>query len=316
MTRNWSDYNLAQVNEIEKFDELLRELVDTIPDEEQTMGRPRLPIQDQVYCAVQKVYYQRSSRRSQGILRQAEEDGMIAHAPHFNAVSKFLNREDVTPLLVKLIRMSAAPLALIEQDFAIDSSGFRTTTYSSWCGEKHGEKKQNVWLKAHVCVGVMSNIVVDVAITHKDVHDSTQFKNLVEGTMSIFDVREISADKGYLSRENYQFVENMGAQAFIDFKKNSRGLAKGCPAWRRAFYHFETNKEDFYAHYHKRSNVETSFMAIKQKHGETLRSKNTTAQVNELLCKILAYNITVLIRCMYCYDVIPTFGTAPIGVCT
>ena len=75
----------------------------------------------------------------------------------------------------------------------------------------------------------------------------------------------------------------------------------------RAFYYFEQNKEDFYAHYHKRSNVETTFMAVKQKFGETLKSKNTTAQINELLCKILAYNITVLIKCMYSYDVVPKF---------
>ena len=74
-----------------------------------------------------------------------------------------------------------------------------------------------------------------------------------------------------------------------------------------AFYHFQNNKTDFLNHYHKRSNVETTFMAIKRKFGETLKSKNTTAQVNELLCKILAYNITVLINCMYTKNIDPVF---------
>ena len=49
-------------------------------------------------------------------------------------------------------------------------------------------------------------------------------------------------------------------------------------------------------HYHKRSNAESTFSAIKMKFGETIKSRNRTAQVNELLCKIIAYNITVLIR--------------------
>ena len=53
------------------------------------------------------------------------------------------------------------------------------------------------------------------------------------------------------------------------------------------------------SHYHKRSNVETIFSAIKTKLGEILKSKNFIAQKNELLCKILAYNITVLIHEMY-----------------
>jgi len=44
------------------------------------------------------------------------------------------------------------------------------------------------------------------------------------------------------------------------------------------------------------SHAESTFSAIKMKFGETLKSKNHTAQVNEMLCKIIAYNITVLIR--------------------
>ena len=143
--RAWKEYNLAQMNEIERFDELLRELVDTIPDEIQpTVGRPKLAIQDQYFCSVQKVYSQLSSRRSQTLLNRAEENEHIERAPHFNAVSKFLNREDITPVLINLIRMSSAPLSDIEHDFAIDSSGFRTTSDSAWNEEKHGRSKRNI----------------------------------------------------------------------------------------------------------------------------------------------------------------------------
>lgn len=306
--REWKEYNLAQMNEIGRFDELVRELVTIIPEEKQTMGRPRLDIRDQYFCAIQKVYSQLSSRRSQTLLYRAEDNDHIEHAPHFNAVSKFLNREDVTPTLMHLIRMSAAPLADIEKDFAIDSSGFRTTTYSSWCEEKHGKSKQNIWLKAHICTGVTSNIITDVRVTGGHSADTKEFKGLVEGTRETFDIREVSADKGYLSHEHYQFVSDIGAQAYIAFKENTKSSARGCPAWIKAFHHFHGNKEDFLKHYHKRSNVETTFMAIKRKFGETLKSKNKTAQVNELLCKILAYNITVLINCMYTRNVVPEFS--------
>jgi hypothetical protein len=50
------------------------------------------------------------------------------------------------------------------------------------------------------------------------------------------------------------------------------------------------------------SNVETTFFAIKAKFSATLKSKNQTAQVNELLCKLIAYNITVLIDTIYVED--------------
>jgi transposase len=51
--------------------------------------------------------------------------------------------------------------------------------------------------------------------------------------------------------------------------------------------------------YHKRSNVETTFSMIKRKFGECLRSKTTTAQTNEVLCKILAHNLCCVIQSMY-----------------
>ena len=42
--------------------------------------------------------------------------------------------------------------------------------------------------------------------------------------------------------------------------------------------------------------IQTTSSAIKNKFGEIIKSKDRVAQVNELLCKIVAYNITVLIH--------------------
>ena len=47
------------------------------------------------------------------------------------------------------------------------------------------------------------------------------------------------------------------------------------------YYFFQLNKEEFMEHYHKRSNVEPTNAAIKRKFGETLKSKNQMAQINE-----------------------------------
>lgn len=62
------------------------------------------------------------------------------------------------------------------------------------------------------------------------------------------------------------------------------------------FHYFMYNREEFMRHYSKRSNCESVFSSIKKKLGDTLKSKNRIAQENELLAKILAYNITVLIQ--------------------
>ena len=50
-----------------------------------------------------------------------------------------------------------------------------------------------------------------------------------------------------------------------------------------------------------------AFAAIKKKFGDGLKSKNRTAQINELLCKVIAYNMTVVIHEMNELGISPDF---------
>ena len=60
-------------------------------------------------------------------------------------------------------------------------------------------------------------------------------------------------------------------------------------------------------HYHKRSNVESTFSMIKAKFGDSLRSKTERAQINEAICKVLCHNICCLIQSMYELGLKPKF---------
>jgi hypothetical protein len=78
--RAWNAYNEAQKAEVKLFDELLTDLVKAIPVPEQRMGRPRLSIHDTLFCSIQKVYSQLSSRRAFSLFNNATERGQIEHA--------------------------------------------------------------------------------------------------------------------------------------------------------------------------------------------------------------------------------------------
>jgi hypothetical protein len=47
---------------------------------------------------------------------------------------------------------------------------------------------------------------------------------------------------------------------------------------------------------------------IKAKFGERLRCKTTAAQINEVLCKVLAHNLCMLVQSMYELGVDAAFG--------
>ena len=65
------------------------------------------------------------------------------------------------------------------------------------------------------------------------------------------------------------------------------------------YHYFNLYREEFLASYHKRSNIESTFMIVKAKFGDSVRSKTDVAMKNEVLCKILCHNICCLISAMY-----------------
>jgi transposase len=302
--QEWSAYNAAQTHEKEHVAVLLHDLCAAIDNPVQGRGRPRLPLSDSVFCAVMKVYGGMSGRRTMTDLRDFAAKGYIDRAPHYNSVFNTLENPALTPMLVRMIEESAAPLAAVETDFAADSSGFTTSQYRRWYSAKYGrETTAAIWLKAHVMVGTKTNVVTGVGVTHQYEHDGQHFRPLLATTAKRFNVKRVSADKAYSSARILEQIEQVGAFPLVPFKKNATGTApykgRGADVWRRMFHFYSYHREEFLAHYHQRSNVETTFSMIKAKFGTRIRSKAPVAQVNEILCKVLCHNLCCLVQSFY-----------------
>ena len=110
--------------------------------------------------------------------------------------------------------------------------------------------------KVHMMCGVKRNVVTAVEIRERDAGDCPLFGPLVKTTASDFKIKKISADKTYLSEANLQTAASIGATPFIPFKTNSTGGVGGL--FETAFHYFSLNREEFYNHYHKRSNIEST----------------------------------------------------------
>ena len=308
--QDWPTYTRAQLSELRLVSVLLSDLVADVVDPRpvSSRGRPRLPFSDVLFCAVQKVYTQLSLRRAYGHFEIAAERRQIRHVPSFVMPSLLFRRDDLTPLLLDLIARSALPLARLESVFAVDASGYRTTSFGAYCQEAHGPSRTNVWKKAHVIVGTATHVVAGAVVTEGTGADVVQFAPLLRQVRDAgFSVLEVCADKAYLSRANVEAVTEVGARPYIPLKSSSIERSHGSAGWAELYCLFEEHREEFEAHFHRRSNVEAVFAAIKKKLGETLKSRDPTAQIHELLAKLLAYNLTVLIHEMYEHRVIPEF---------
>jgi transposase len=278
------------------------------------MGRPRAPLSDVVFASCLKVYECMSGRRNQTDMREALQRGYLRKPVHYNTISKYLESEELTPLLKQLIIESSLPLKSVECDFAADSSGFATGQFSRWFDAKYGEEKQqHDWIKVHVMCGVKTNIVTGVEVSHRHANDTTFLKLLLETTTDNgFKVKELSADKGYDSFNNRCLVLVKGGIPYIPFRegeKNKPNPSGKSELWKRMYHFYKFQEAEFKQHYHKRSNVETVFSMIKAKFGERLRSKTTVAQTNEVLCKVLCHNLCCVIQSIYELGIEPTFWT-------
>ena len=307
----WAAYNRAQTHEQERFVELLKRLCEGIPQPPQKMGRPRLALSDTLFAAVYKTYTMMSGRRFMSDLRDAQDKGLVGKAPSFTSTFRTLENPEVGPILKMLIEQSSLPLASVETEFAADSTGFATSTYARWFDHKWGkEHRRQTWVKTHLMVGVKTNVVTSVEATPYESNDAAQFPKLVAETAKHFTINEVTADKAYGTRRNYHAVDDLGATAYIPFKSNAtgRGGHSGFdPLWHRMYAYYQFQRDDFMAHYHRRSNAETTMFMIKSKFGASVRSKTPVAQVNEVLCKVLAHNIVVLVSSIYELGIEPYF---------
>jgi transposase/predicted nucleic acid-binding Zn finger protein len=301
--QDWVAYDKAQTCEKSEFQFLLAELCKGVGEPSQTKGRPRLPLEDMIFSCVFKIYATFSSRRFNTDLKEAEMKGYLLRTPHYKSISRYFGMELLTPYLKMLIEESSLPLVGIEKHFAVDASGLSTTGGFTWLHAKFTEPRlieKKDWLKIHICTGVKTNIISAVEVTERFESDSNYFETLVVDTVKNFEMEEVSADKAYLSKANLQTVIDNNAIPYIAWKANSRATNKeGNHLWNKLFHYYALNQEKFLEHYHRRSNVETTFSMIKAKFGGTLRSKVRTAQINEALCKILAHNICVLNQSMF-----------------
>jgi len=305
---DWPLYNLAQTEEKRRFAVLLHDLCRGLPNPvENRTGKKRTAMADMIFACVWKTYSGLSARRFGTDLDEATEKGYVSRKMHPGMTWTFLESELLTPVLKELIVRSSLPLRAIETTFAPDSTGFSTSRFVRWYDEKYGVQRSGKdWVKAHAMCGTTTHVVTSVEILGRDAADCPQFKPLVEKTAENFTVKEIAADKAYLSRDNLETVDRLGGTAYVPFKSNSVAGEAGT-LWEKMFHFYSLNREEFLRKYHQRSNAESVFSTTKAKFGDSVRSRTETAMRNEVYCKFIAHNVCCVIMSQVELGIEPIF---------
>lgn len=306
--RDWKLYNEAHENEPAVVMNLIADLCAGIdPLAVQTTGRPCIPLADMIACMIYKVYTLEDARRlPENVEGNSHLSEYISRVPAPSSVWNYFNKPELTQVLTRLVEVASLPLAGVEYCFAADSTGFSAGTFERWFSCKYGkEKVRSTWVKGHIVCGIKSHVIVAVKITGMYTHDAPVLPEMLKTVGHNFDIREIAADKAYLSENILKTINSMGATPYIPLKANTRGREGS--AIRNLYYRFMADQEKFLRHYHQRSNVESVFGSLKSRFGNKLMFRTETAMVNEVLVKMLCHNLVVLNYQMHALNIRPVF---------
>lgn len=295
-----SAYNNARINEEDDVLLLLYQLCNSIEEEPQDRGAPRIALRDMVFSIVYKVYLRKSAQRCGSNIRAAHNANYISRFPHPNSISHYMNKIELAWLLTRLVEISSLPLAQYETEFAVDSTGLSTDRYARWLDEREMAKQKREWHKLHIMCARHSHIVTAVLVTASAGSDTVQFKQLFEVTSRNFRVLQVTADGAYYAGHNILQVTQVHGKPYFYIPRNSLpNVDCHISACNAVLYLYSKDKAEFFKNYYKRNNVETVFSMIKAVFGVELLSRNRVAQYNEAICKVLCHNLRVLAMTMH-----------------
>lgn len=306
---DWHNYNLSQTKEKLLFMKMLKELCATIENPLYRTGSRPIKLSDAVFGLTLRTYCGLSARRFQSDLKIAKEAGYLIKTYCYNTMLDHLQHPVLRDTLKQLIEISAMPLKQVEKDFAIDATGFSTSKFQRWCDIRTQKAyTKRVWRKCHAVCGVKTNIVTSIEITPGMDSDMNQFGSLIKQTANNFDIRQISADKGYSSRKNMDIASKLGIIPYMAFKSNATRHSRGSDIWKQMFTLFNKYQAEFDKEYHKRSNIESVWSMIKARFGFNLKSMKEYTQDNEILLKVLCHNLCVLVQEIFLRGIEIDFG--------
>ncbi len=208
----------------------------------------------------------------------------LPRVPHFTTANKFTLR--VKPawfeqLIAQIIK------SIESQEAAIDGTSFSLNTASSYYETISGKRKE--FMQFNSCIELRHKLITAVKIRRKRRNENIDFKPLVRKTSKQLSINLYLADKAYDSEKNHEVCEKHGARFIAPLRESKRG-------WKIKGFHRRQMKQFPDEIYKKRLGIESGFSALKRKYGDIVYAKRFVSQKNELLCRVLAYNIEKVVN--------------------
>ena len=313
---DWSKYDEAQVNEINDMLLLIREVVDKAesniglqeaPDSIGP-GRPKNSPADEAKVILLQQYFCASNRVAAGYALLFKEKLNLKKTFSYKTIERAYEDPEVAFVLEEVFRLTQVPVSHREHVFGPDGTGLSTSMKQNYENDRQSGKVHKGYEKMIVMVGCTYKLFSAFQFAARPAaNEFPYFAPLLAHTLDRYDqIEMISADAGYLSRNNCELVKDAGATPRIYPKERVIIRQRGMVAWREMLADLVCDPQTWLRDYHVRSNVEASFSSFKRDCPVPLRKKLQQRKKQEAFTRACNYNLKRLCYLKYLKGIIAT----------
>lgn len=305
---DWSNYDEAQINEINDMLLMIKNTVDEAAmrlgikgAKFEGPGRPPYPPEDLAKAILTQQYFCVANRMAAGLVLLFKEKMGIKRAFSYKTIERTYDDPLVTLILNEVFKMTQEPVKELEKNFSSDGTGIPTSMKQNWERDRDDEEKQAGYEKMIAMVGTTYGLISAVELPdHPTAHESPFFAPLLQETTSNYSSIElVCLDRGYLSRDNCDLIEEVGAVPRIYPKKGTTLKRKGSWVWAEMLLDFIEDPQRWLRDYHLRSISETVFSAYKRDFPTPLRKRILRRRKKEAFSRVCDYNMKRLCYLWY-----------------
>ncbi|KXA88663.1 hypothetical protein AKJ57_06520, partial [candidate division MSBL1 archaeon SCGC-AAA259A05] len=198
----------------------------------------------------------------------------------------------VAMILREVFEMSQEPVEDEETEFSPDGTGIPNSIKNNWEKEKDSDGRgAKEFTQMIAMIGTTHQLLSSVRFPDNPrAHESPYFEPLLEETAERYaQISLVSADSGFLSRDNCDLVEEYGGKPRIYPKEGITLRREG--SWTDMLLDFIQNPQEWLRGYHTRSNVESGFSTFKRHFLSPLRKCIQRRRKTEAFARACDYNL-------------------------
>jgi transposase len=214
----------------------------------------------------------------------------LPRAPSYSILQQALKRLD-SQLLHRLYRLTARKRPP-PKNIAVDSTGFSHSSGGEWMSLRFKKTLKRRFTAFHAAVDTDTLMAHAVRVKARPGGDAKELVPLLRRVPQQ-GLEHIYGDKAYISRENVQYIHELGAYPAIEPKKRLKARSRGYRGYKELIREYRRDPEEWKRvhEYGKRSLVETVFGMMKVRFTGSLRSRRYKEQRRELLIKVILHNL-------------------------